>query len=295
MLARTLPNFIFLWRFGEGKKTSTENIGKNMFRNLKYILIVAMLCLTAASAATVAVLEITIANDEVDLTVDQTKFLTDELRRQATRILPKDYSVLTREKILALIPETAENLNSVINIGMVIKSDYVTRGSIDKLGDLFALTVEIYETSSGNLLGDFVKESTNYKGLLDAIRENAPDLFVKIMPETAKEPQTTSISTNIPDESKKSKSSFWVAIGLDVLGATAIGLGIYNNTKVDDYHRESQNLLKAISGDPKEYVKRKSEFDDKYNKMQSAEKLRNIFYATGGALLLGGVAVHIWF
>jgi len=46
--------------------------------------------------------------------------------------------------------------------------------------------VEIYETKSGNLLGDFVKESMNYKGLLDAIRENAPDLFAKITPETAR-------------------------------------------------------------------------------------------------------------
>jgi len=281
-----------------------------MLRNLKHALLATMLLLSAANAATVAVLEITSANDEMDLTPNETKFLTDELRRQAMRILPKSYSVLTREKIITLIPATAENFNSVIDIGMVIKSDYVTRGSIGKLGNLFTLTVELYKTSSGNMIEDFVKESTDLKGLLDAIRENAPALFSKLTPKeeqpaapvleiakpeiandtpsvaTAKE-----IPTNIPSEPKL-KTSFWVAIGLDVLGATAIGLGIYNNSKSNTYYKESQNILEDKSLDSQ--AKRKA-FDDKDKKMQNAETMRNIFYATGGALLLGGIAVHIWF
>jgi len=276
----------------------------NMFSNLKRTLITALLCLTAtANAATIAVLEITIANDDVDLTVDQTKFLTDELRRQAMRLLPKEHSILTREKILSLIPETAENLNSVIDIGLVIKSDYITRGSIDKLEDLFTLTVELYETSSGSLLGDFIKEAASYKELLDAIRENAPDLFAKITPpsaiatpETVNEPQPTQpIPTNIPSEPKRSRASFWVGIGLDALGAAAVGLGVYSNTKMKDYYKDSENLLKDIPKEPVGYAKRQGEFAAKYKKAHDTEKLRNVFYATGGALLLGGVAVHIWF
>jgi hypothetical protein len=270
------------------------------------LILATMLLLSAANAATLAVLEITPANDEMDLTINETKFLTDELRRQAMRILPKSYSVLTREKIIALIPSTAENLNSVIDIGMVIKSDYVTRGSIGKLGNLFTLTVELYETSSGNMLEDFVKESTDLKGLLDAIRESAPGLFSKLMPkeelpaapvpeianDTPSMATVAEIPTNIPSEPKKLKTSFWVAIGLDVLGATAIRLGIYNNSKSNTYYNESQNILGDKSLDNQ--AKRKA-FDDKYKKMQDAETMRNIFYATGGALLLGGIAVHIWF
>jgi hypothetical protein len=282
-----------------------------MPRNLKLALLAAMFLLATANAATVAVLEITSANDEMDLTPNETKFLTDELRRQAMRILPKSYSVLTREKIIALIPSTVENFNSVIDIGMVIKSDYVTRGSIGKLGNLFTLTVELYETSSGNMLEDFVKESTDLKGLLDAIRESAPGLFSKLMPkeelpaapapeiakpeiaiDTPSVATAAEIPTNIPSEPKKDKTSFWVAIGLDVLGATAIGLGIYNNSKSNTYYNESQNILGDKSLDNQ--AKRKA-FDDKYKKMQDTETMRNIFYATGGALLLGGIAVHIWF
>jgi len=264
-----------------------------MFRNLKYTLIAAMLCLTAANAATVAILEITIPSEEVEMTVDETKFLTDELRRQAMRVLPKDYSVLNREKIISLVPKTAENLNSVIDIGMVIKSDYVTQGLIGKVGGLFTLTVELYETSSGNLVGDFVKESPDYKGLLEAIRENSPSLFSKIMPAEAMQ-QPTSIPTNISSEPRSGKASFWVAIGLDVLGATALGLGLYSNANVKEHYNESKNRLDApIESAP--YSQRKSEFDAEYKKMQDAETMRTIFYATGGALLLSGIAVHIWF
>jgi len=288
-----------------------------------FLLLAIMLLLSAANAATLAVLEITLAtdDDEIGLTVNETRFLTDELRRQAIRILPKDYSVLTREKIISLVPQTAENLNSVIDIGMVIKSDYVTHGLIGKLGNLFTLTIELYETSSGNLLGDFVKESTDLKGLLDAIRENAPNLFTKLIPETVSEPQqptykaglrlgvqpetandtqsvATPIPTNIPAEPKKSKTSFWVAIGLDALGAAALGLGVYNYSKAKSYYKDSQDLLKDVPNSnkyPEEYEKRESDFAAKYKKMQDTQMLRNIFYATGGALLSAGLAVHIWF
>jgi len=262
--------------------------------NLKHTILAALLLLATANATTLAVLEITIAEseDEIDLTVDETKFLTDELRRQATKILPKDYSVLTREKIISLVPKTAENLNSVIDIGIVIKSDYVTQGLIRKLGGLLTLTVELYETSSGNMIGDFVKEASDYKGLLEAIRENAPSLFAKIMPQAT--PDTVaSIPTNIPAEPKKSKNSFWVALGLDVLGAGAIGLGIYNNSRTSYYRSECERIERDVNIDS--YDASEREFNAKHNKMQNAGMARNIFYATGGALLLGGIAVHIWF
>jgi len=264
--------------------------------HLPPLVAIALLLLATANAATLAVLEITIADDEVDLTIDETKFLSDELRRQAIRILPKDYTILTREKILAIVPKNAENFNSVIDIGIAIKSDYVTRGYIGKVGNLFTLTVELYETASGKLLGDFIKESTDLKELLNATRENSPDLFAKIMPETLREPQpSASIPANMPSEPRKGRASFWVAIGLDALGAAAIGLGVYSNAKSRDYHRESQRLLEDVPEELGRYAERESEFKSKYKKVHRAETMRNIFYATGGALLLGGVVVHIWF
>jgi len=138
------------------------------------------------------------------------------------------------------------------------------------------------------LAGDFVKESTDYKGLLEAIRENSPELFAKIK-------SSASIPTNIPAEPKKTKTSFWVAVGLDALGVAALGFGIYNNSKAKNYYGDSESLMKNVPGKLEQYTKRESEFRKKYKDAQDAEMMRNIFYATGGALLLGGVAVHIWF
>jgi len=270
-----------------------------MLNNLKHTLLTTLFLLATANATTLAVLEITIAEseEEINLTIDETKFLTDELRRQATKILPKDYSILTREKIISLVPKTAENLNSVIDIGIVIKSDYVTQGFIGKLGGLFTLTVELYETSSGNLIGDFVKEASDYKGLLEAIRENSPTFFAKIMPQAV--PDTVaSIPTNIPAE-PKIKNSFWVALGLDVLGATAIGLGVYKNSRSNYFRNECKKIKNGIIPNPETdlegYEAVERYFDSNHKKMQNAGTARNIFYATGGALLLSGVAVHIWF
>jgi len=285
----------------------------------RFLLLTALLLLTAtANAATLAVLEITIESDEeIELTVNETKFLSDELRRQAVRLLPKDYSVLTREKIIALIPENAENLSTAVGIGTAIKSEYVTRGFIDKLGSLLMLTVELYETSSGNILGDFVKEAADYKGLLDAVRENAPNLFAKLMPETVSEPpppaykaglqlgaqmeaksEQQPIPANVPAVPKKSKNSIWVAIGLDAIGAAALGLGVYNYSRARGYYKDCEELLKDVPNSnqkPDEYEKREHDFAAKYKEMQDAQMLRNIFYATGGALLSAGIAVHIWF
>jgi len=151
----------------------------NIPRIVFVVSIATMLCLATANAITIAVLEIITANDEMDLTVEETRFLTDELRRQATVLLPKEYSVLTREKIISLVSQATGNLSTAIDIGLAIKSEYVTQGFIGKLGNMFTLTIELYETSSGRLLGYFVKETTDLKGLLDAIRENSPTLFAK--------------------------------------------------------------------------------------------------------------------
>jgi hypothetical protein len=154
---------------------------------------------------------------------------------------------------------------------------------------------------SGNMLGSFVTESNNARGLLNTIREKAPAMFAKITennkgvaiapPKSANLP--ASIPANVPAEQKKGHGPLWVAIGLDVLGAAAIGLGIYNNAKAIGYQRDSEKIIEGTTS--ANAATNESEFNGKIEKMQSAEKARNIFYIAGGALLLGGIGVHIWF
>jgi len=276
-----------------------------MFTTLKQTLTATILFLATANAANiVAVLEIIPSGDDINLSISEYRHLTDELRTRARETLSSTYTILTRDNIFQLLPpdeKEAECLaeSCAVDIGRAIGAEYVTQGTIGKFEGMLTLTVELYESMNGNMLGSFVTESKNASGLLSTIREKAPALFAKIQqPMRFTIPDNippSNIPTNIPPaaEPQKGGGSFWVALGLDVLGAAAIGLGVYNNAKANDYYSESEKILKNVP--PLQYAKKQSEFNSKYKKVQSAETMRNVFYATGGALLVGGIAVHIWF
>jgi NADH dehydrogenase/NADH:ubiquinone oxidoreductase subunit G len=269
---------------------------------LKWFLFV-LIALQAANAATIAVLEIVSVDDEVELTIHETRFLTDELRRQAAGILTKDYSIMSRDQLIASLSGTKDDFTSsgYMEIGKALKSDYIIYGSVGKLGTLLTLNIALYETNSGTLFGEIVGESPDLKGLLETIREKSPNLFAKLkkdetenakaeppaeqikIAEPAKE-ETKSIPANVPAEPKKNSNSLWIAVGLDVLGAAALGLGIYQNSQMTKYYNEAADLKKEGK-----------EYKGTYKKAQDANSLRNILYATSGALLLSGIAVHIWF
>jgi len=235
----------------------------------------------ANAANIVAVLEITPSSDDATLTVSEFRHLTDELRTRARETLPSGYSILTRDNILQLIPtdeKEAECLaeSCAVEIGRAIGAEYVTQGFIGKFDGMFTLTVELYESMSGNMLGSFVTESDNIRGLLGTIREKAPALFSKIRP--------ASISTNIPTEPKKTGNSFWVALGLDVLGAAAIGFAVYENGEMNSAYDKYK--VRGKSGDY---------YESAWKDAESSQNMRNVLYVVGGLILASGIGVHIWF
>jgi hypothetical protein len=285
----------------------------------KLLLTLAFGIATSFAANIVAVLEIIPSNDNVNLEVSEFRHLTDELRTRARETLPRNaYSILTRDNIIQLLPpdeKEAECLaeSCAVDIGRAIGAEYVTQGFVGNFAGMLTLTVELYESMSGNMLGSFVTESEDVKGLLMTIREKAPGLFGKLS-ESLSEPvipvlkdlqnkenpalqpsQTQPIATNIPlDTPKKSGTSLFVAIGLDVLGAAAIGFGIYkhidSNKLYDDYKKKP---AEPITQD--DYDKFKKQKDKLLKDSNSAGTLSNVGYAVGGALLAAGIAVHIWF
>jgi len=132
----------------------------------------------------VAVLEVVVADDaddeddgKTELTVQQTMFLTDELRKQATMALSGTHTVLTREKIIELSVKVPANAATVVDIGRAIGSDYITRGSLERMGNAMVFTVELYNCESGRLLAHFTKMAPDLKGLLEIVHENVPALF----------------------------------------------------------------------------------------------------------------------
>jgi len=227
-----------------------------------------------------AVLEINPGqSDDIPMEISEYRHLTDELRTQARKALPKNkYTVLTRDNIIQLIPPDEKEAECLVNacaieIGRAIGAEYVTQGLVGKFGKMLTITVELYESMSGNLLGSFVTESKDVMGLLATVRKESPSLFVLL---SAPPPQSTS---------QKSSLAFPIAVTFDVLGAAALSFGIYQHINSNKLYKDYKDIPK---GEPDKY-------EPALQKANDAQKLRNIGYTAGAALLATGIAIHVWF
>jgi len=251
------------------------------------------------NAAVVAVLEIVPADEAVEMTLSEYRLLTDELRKKARESLPTEFSVLTRDNIISLLPPDEEEMqclaeSCVIDIGRAIGAEYITQGHIRKFQEKLTLTVELYASINGNLVGSFVTVQENAMGLLNEISANAPAMFDKI-PKTS-EPKLAEIKDLQDKEpampilhTPKSKTPLFVAIGLDVLGAVAIGIGIYQNSQASKLHKDYKNMLKTPD------ASKKDAYDKALEKANDAKDARDAWLIIGSTLLTAGIAVHIWF
>jgi len=86
-------------------------------------------------------------------------------------------------------------------------------------------------------------------------------------------------NTSMPAVEKSSRTSFWVALGLDLLGAIFIYSGYAKHNEMWDAHEKYYNIGSN------------SAWEDVENNHSS----RNTLYAIGGIFLASGVGVHIWF
>ncbi|GBU26229.1 hypothetical protein R83H12_02923 [Fibrobacteria bacterium R8-3-H12] len=170
----------------------------------------------------------------------------------------------------------------------------MTNGTISKLGNLFTLKVELFECENGTLLGDLTGESQDLKGLMNVIRSDTPKLFKKLVKEEETKPEpikvTVEVKTAPPANiEQKTKTSTWVAIGFDALGAIFFGIGIYNHIQASNDYDKYSKLP------PEEYDARKSEYKALYREVKDAQTVRNISLTVGSVLLLSGITVHVLF
>ncbi|MCL2102030.1 MAG: hypothetical protein FWH22_10005 [Fibromonadales bacterium] len=153
---------------------------------MRRIIFLLLATLQITFASVVAVLEIVPNNENINLSISEFRHLTDELRKQARETLPRNaYSILTRDNIIQLMPPDADQAECLaescaIEIGRAIGAEYVTQGFVGDFDGMLTLTVELYESMSGNLLGSFVTESESVRGLLGTIRKQAAPLFANI-------------------------------------------------------------------------------------------------------------------
>jgi len=266
-------------------------------KKILLILLIAMIQLISA-ANVVAVLEIIPADDEIEMKLSEYRLLTDELRKKARESLPAEFTILTRDNIISLLPQDEKEMECLaescaIDIGRAIGAEYITQGHIRRFQGKLTLTVELYASINGNLISSFVSVQDSLIGLLNEISANSPAMFEKIVSKKIEVVALDSASmlqaTTHMYQFQKTKMPLIVAISLDVLGATAIGFGIYQNSQASKHHKDYKNMLKTPD------KSKESEYDKTLNKANDAKSLRDAGFIIGSALIVGGIAIHIWF
>lgn len=139
-------------------------------------------------AAFVAVLE-TVSIDNA-ISPAECRFLTDELRAQAGVALPAymNYTIMTRENINVMLPpgKSIEDCEGtcIAETGRNIAADYVAQARVGRFEDRLTLTVELYETGTGNYMGSFTSMQTTAVDLWNAIKSDAKTLFARVQDAT---------------------------------------------------------------------------------------------------------------
>jgi len=87
-----------------------------------------------------------------------------------------------------------------------------------------------------------------------------------------------------PKDESSIKTSFWVALGLDLVGAAIIFAGYQKDKELNDAYGAYY-----LGGQSRGY------YDRTWDEVENTLNSRNKFYAIGGLFLLSGIGVHIWF
>ncbi|MDR2583109.1 MAG: PorT family protein [Fibromonadaceae bacterium] len=127
--------------------------------------------------------------DDFDsINVSALTYLTDRLRETAVNVLPAErFGVMTTESIVAFLGsmentvKVCKESSCLAELGRKVSADYVAQGRTGRFGNDLTIKVELYNVTSGNLIGSFSGDSKDIYGLRDIINEKAPDLFKKML------------------------------------------------------------------------------------------------------------------
>jgi len=245
-------------------------------------------------------------DDYDSISVAELTYLTDRLREAAVNVLPGDrFGVMTTESIVAFLGsqentvKVCKESSCLADLGRQVSADYVAQGRLGRFNNNLTIKVELYSVKTGNLMGSFTGSSKDVVGLLALIDEKATDLFKRMIveakpivvekPEVAKmepEPAKPAVVPNV--EQPSTRSSLYLALGLDLAGAGLLVAGYMKDQELKTAHDEYNNKNKEHP-DGQEF------FDDAWDKVEKVRTQRNVFYILGGVFLAAGIGVHIWF
>lgn len=265
--------------------------------------IVLFLC-APLFAKYVAILETTGGN-EFGISRNERQFITDDLRAEAvTQLKSYDYTIMTRENIQAMLPpdKTLEDCEGscLVETGRNIAADYIVQGRLGKFGENLTITVELYETSSGKLVGSITGTADAIDGILNEMKQKSGELFKTIIPQEKTNVSKANITQPINDiEDEQAKASDaakfnkeddgkilpqwakWLALGA---GTLFIAMGVLDNMNMQDARDEYDSMTSGTEKD----------FDNSWSDVESYRTARNVCYGVGSGLLGLSVVLFVF-
>ncbi|MDR2584583.1 MAG: PEGA domain-containing protein, partial [Fibromonadaceae bacterium] len=143
-------------------------------------------------------------NGEQSLEFTNLTYLTDRLREIAGNTLPEDkYFVMTTQSIIDKMGskeqarKVCKEATCMAEIGRKISAEYIGQARLGRFGDNLTISMELYHSARGNLIGSFTGRAKDVYGLEAIITENAPSLFRK-MPGASAAPKSVPSAPSAP-------------------------------------------------------------------------------------------------
>ncbi|MCF0225090.1 MAG: PEGA domain-containing protein [Fibrobacter sp.] len=111
-------------------------------------------------------------------------FVTDKIRAEARKALPSDFTIMTRENIVAMLPpgksiEDCEG-SCLVETGKNIAADYVAHARVTEVGGKLSVTLELYSTMNNNLVNSFSERAVNLDEMLAILEQQINTLFKEL-------------------------------------------------------------------------------------------------------------------
>jgi hypothetical protein len=225
-------------------------------------------------------------------TPEQLEAITE--RFQAELLGTQQFVILNRSQIDGILREQGFQQSGACNseecqvkIGQLLGVDKLISGKVVTFGEVYAFNISYLNVGTGVVEKAF---SLEIKGaLIDVLstgcKQAADKLAFSNKPASKTKSTKVKVIPLIPVGAKTTNWK-WIAVTMDILGASALGYGLYQESQVKSANDAYDNLPAQRT---------ETTYGNAWQKVTDAKFSRNVGYGIGAALLTSGITLHFAF